>query len=346
MHRLFGSNRPGVMLLLVIPAAVTAVAAGLWFEPGYAPGGSLYRAMARPLEGMAWLQLLCGTLVLGLCAVLVNIVFNRYEYSNREHYLPSLVFILFCVSLPEAFYFNPVCLGLFFVLLSLRRLLGVYRLSNANRAIFESGMLFSLGALCFPLFVYMYPLLWIGLFRLRTFNGREWLLPLVGALVPWVYVLVVPWLMDSSGPWEQYFFREFAYVLLDDLRGQMLLFWLLTFVVVAVGLYQFIADMGISTVHRQNTKALFIWSASLLAVVVLIVWVQGRALPAVAQVFRQLPSMGALASGLPVLLAPVVAVFGGVAFSGSKRVAWVKAAFYTWVAKALLVAIWRVAAQI
>ncbi len=254
-------------------------------------------------------------------ALLVNIIFNRHEYASRENYFPSLVYFLFCASDLSNFYLNPLILANFFALLGIRRLLAVYRLSSPTFMMFDSGVFLALAVLIFPPFIILLPLLWVGLFRLRSFDLREWLLPMAGFLTPLAYAVAGYWWFGTLPDLLKFFEFEGGLLHAPEAGAIGYLFYVAVALLTLLGLGQFIADMGISTVHRKNSKAVFMWYAvfSLL-------------------VFIYCLGLSVNERRLYLLLAPSVAIFMGIFFSGSRRVNLLKACMYAW----LFIAAWQI----
>lgn len=182
--------------------------------------------------------------------------------------------------------------------------------------IYDAGVFLGIAALFYPPFILAFPLLWISLIQLRTFNIREWIVPFTGLLTPVIYAAIFYW-------WFELKFDPMHYFQLEPLHFNSLisahsfLFYLVlifsTFVFLA-GLLIFIREMGISTVHKKNTKKVFVT----LTFIIGVVWLVSIAL-----------NEGQ--TGLPGLLAIPVSVFGGVLFSRvRRRKKLVITVFYIW----------------
>src|SRR5690606_11515666 len=126
-------------------------------------------------------------------AFLVNLLYNSHDYPERENYFPALFYFLLASLELSWIYLNPVLIGNIFVLLALRRILRMYRVQEITSMIYDAGFFLALGALFFPLLIFVFPLLWLSLKQLRTFNFREWIVPLVGLLTPGVFTWAVFW---------------------------------------------------------------------------------------------------------------------------------------------------------
>lgn len=318
---LFGSNRPLVLSLLIIPAIGFGILAFYFATPMVIDHSSpAFKLLAEILPGFGS-KLIAGIIVNFSSAVLVNRLYNQHTYARDENYYPALFyFLISSLHLPWIF-INPVMLGNLFILLALRRLLSMYRVQEVTSMIFDAGVFLGIGTLLFPPAILAVPLLWLSLSQLRTFNFREWLVPITGLALPAIYALVYFWWFDLEFYFTDYFlFGEAPFQ--SFLASGSVLFYLVlatTVFIVLAGLSLFFKEMGISTVHKKNTKKVFIT----LTVLLILVWGAGFWLEGHY-------------TGLTLILTIPAAVFSGVFFSGAKRKRLRVTIFYIWLILLLL----------
>lgn len=324
LRSLFASNRPVVLAFLVFPAAIAATAA-LFFSEGAAPvlAGPAFDVLFGYVHSIPALSVILGAAVILTGAALVNSVYNEHEYADRENYMPALVYVLFGISSPEWLYFNPVFTANVFLLLALRRLLRIYRISNAASMLYDAGLFTALAVLFYPPVAVCVPFLWVGMNRLRSATLREWFIPLLGLATPAVYVSAAYWWFELTPD-----FREFS-----DLSGSFRfgpdadtahsgLFYALlgaSLVAVLIGSVRFLSRMGVSTVHRKNTKAVFVWFSIFLVFAFVYVC------------FLPENDVASVAS-----LAAPAAVFAALSFNTDKARRWSGLLLYLWTALVVL----------
>src|SRR5690554_1786237 len=179
IHSTFGSNRPMVFGVLLIPAIIYGVLALNFAQaPVHTLGGPLFDLLVGYVS-TPYISVILGLIVNLIGAFLVNLLFNSHDYSERENYFPALFYFLLASLELSWIYLNPVLIGNVFVLLALRRILRMYRVQEITSMIYDAGFFLALGALFFPLLVFVFPLLWLSLIQLRTFNLREWTVPFI-----------------------------------------------------------------------------------------------------------------------------------------------------------------------
>lgn len=317
IHSLFGSNRPPVFSLLIIPAILYGL---LTFFNGQVPvhplGGPLFALLNSYLHPPV-LSIIAGLIVNLSGAFLLNLLYNEHSYAERVNYFPALIYFLLASLQTSWIYLNPVLIGNIFVLLALRRMLRMYRVQEITSMIYDAGVFLALGALFFPLLVLVFPLLWLSLIQLRTFNIREWIVPLVGLLTPTIFTIVGFWWFDYTLDISE--FMSFSQPQINEMfvsHG----FWYLPVLflsafILFAGLIVFVRDMNTSTVHRQNTKKVFITAS----IFMLVVCLYGLGLESAQP-------------GMFTSLAIPVSVYTGVYFSRPRRKTLVLILFYIWVA--------------
>lgn len=317
IYSIFGSNRTVVLGLLAAPALAFGTLALFHTASPVMPLGGLVFDGLYALIPLPFIQILLGVVVNLIGAVLINHLYNAHDYADRENYFPALFYLLFTSLQLSWQYFNPVLIGNVFILLALRRILRMYRVQEITGMIYDAGVFLGIAALFYPPFIIAFPLLWMSLIQLRTFNIREWIVPITGLLTPLIYAALFYWWFDLKFDPAQYF-QLMPLHFQSLLSTHSILFYFLlifTLFVFFAGFLIFIREMGISTVHKKNTKKVFITLTFILGVV----WLASIAL-------------NDDQTGLPGLLAIPVSVYGGVLFSRARRrKKLMTAIFYIWV---------------
>lgn len=278
LHTLFGSNRPFALAFLFLPALVFGVLAGLFTEvPEFVLGGPMFDWLNSSIGSYKWLSIFLGVLINMGSAMLLNTISNEHSLNRKENFFPALVFILFTATNLTWWYFNPVSVAVLFFLLALRRLLPIYRVQAVTSNVFDAGFLLAVAASFFPPMVLTFPLVWISLIQLRSFDFREWLVPLSGILVPGLYLAAYYYYQGYELDYSEYLIYTNSSISLEgNPNNWYLAFLVISIVMSIVGFAFFVSDMQVSTVHKKNTKRVFIWSAiTLVATLVYTLYLPG-----------------------------------------------------------------------
>ena len=305
-----------VLGILIVPAIAFGILAFYFTQvPVHPLGGPLFDWLYGALSD-SYLLLITGVFVNLTGAFLVNLLYNAHNYAERENYFPALIYFLIASSQLSWEFLNPVIVGNVFVLLALRRILRMYRVQEITSMIYDAGLFLSLGALFFPLLILAFPLLWFSLIQLRTFNLREWIVPFMGVSTPAIFAAVVFWWYDYTLDYSEFTtfsdqpFRE-IFTFHGALYYPLLIISVFIFL---AGLLTFLNDMTTSTVHKKNTKKVYVTTSIFL----LGIYIYGIALSEIQ-------------AGMLAVLAPPLAVFAGVYFSRSRRKKLRQALFYIWI---------------
>lgn len=109
---------------------------------------------------------------------------TRFIFINNRSYLPALLFMLLCTSIPDLQRFNPVLLSGFFLLLAIEKVFESYRNTNLSYEYFVAAFYISIGSLFYPYLIFFIFFIWAALAVLKPFNWREWTFTIIGFLVP------------------------------------------------------------------------------------------------------------------------------------------------------------------
>lgn len=186
----FAKNQPLVMILLPI-ILVAHLLMGLTF-PFFDISDNIDPNIFKfsfHFDGIIGYLLTIGFIFLN--AYLINLIFNSNQFYRRYTYLPSYFYVLISLSFPYSNYFTGDSLAHTFIILVF---LQVYKL-NQNQSgksnTFNAGLFLSLASICNPIYGVFLPCLLICIRVIRPFVFREYLLLLVGVILPVFYVFAV-----------------------------------------------------------------------------------------------------------------------------------------------------------
>jgi len=131
-------------------------------------------------------------------ALLLNFVFNTLEFYDKFIYLPSVLYVLIVFLFPISLRFGEDLLGHFFFILSFYHLLSLRQNDDARNNTFLSGLFLGAAATFLPVYSSFIFIIWFGVFTIRPFVLREYLLPLVAMAFPFLWVILVnPFFLDE-----------------------------------------------------------------------------------------------------------------------------------------------------
>ncbi|MCA1764110.1 MAG: hypothetical protein ABR574_01855 [Cryomorphaceae bacterium] len=323
LHALFSSNRPVVLAILAIPAVLFGVYAYTNAAPAEAvAGGPLFDLLEKYVLNIRWIHLSLGMAVNIFGAIVLNRISNRHEYCSKENYFPGLLYFFFVSLDPQWIYLNPLSISNVLIFLAVRRLLAIHRVQDTAGNVFDAGIILGLATLFFPPLIVAVPLIWLSLGQLRTFSFREWLIPISGFIIPFIYAVVYYWWYGLSLNYDEFttqlnpswgnLFGGENFVAYGFIAFSILLSF--------IGLGRFISSLSSSTVNQKNTRIVFMWMSFILLIL------YGYISALSIDIFES-----------PIVMAAQFSIFGSIFFLIEKRKKIISALFYIWLIGAIAV---------
>lgn len=132
-------------------------------------------------------QLLAGVLIF-VSASLLNALFNRNEFFDRNTFLPVILYITASSFFPHFYYLSGFGIAAFLLCLSFWSFFQLHQNEDARRIVFNASILWSLGASFFPLLYFMLPFVYFIIWVFRSFKLRESVIIFLGIVIPLIYV--------------------------------------------------------------------------------------------------------------------------------------------------------------
>ena len=138
-----------------------------------------------------WVSLALNALTICVNSILINWVFNRFEFYDRNTYVPSLVYISLISFFDSTLNFNGATLAQTFLLFALFTIYSLNQQDDGRKKAYNIGFFTSI-AIClvptyFPLGIFSFIMLW----TFRPIIGKEFLLMIAGLLTPLVYMFYI-----------------------------------------------------------------------------------------------------------------------------------------------------------
>jgi hypothetical protein len=183
--RFFRQNQPIVLFALLPLVAVLwpgakSLAAAVALRP---EGMPLYRGLVFLCGTATWMLPVVAMLLVAGMAVQLNATLNGSDLYGRRNYLPALLFPLLLALFPVGMVGDPAMVGMPFVLWAVRRLWASQGAHRVIGPLFDAGLLIGMATLCYAPYAFLVVVFWSSISVMRPFHWREYLMPLLGALV-------------------------------------------------------------------------------------------------------------------------------------------------------------------
>ncbi len=142
-------------------------------------------------------EFLATVLLVSVVAHQFNTIFNRHNFFSKMTYLPGLIYVLILATF-ELLHFSPELFAQAFLIFGVSNIFKLRRQEDAKAIIFLTSFYFGLASV-FSLM--MLPLLvvpWIALFIFRPFVWREWVMVILGFVLPNIYLASALYLLDEE----------------------------------------------------------------------------------------------------------------------------------------------------
>lgn len=206
----------------------------------------------------AWLTLYPWiSLILGIAAVNMQ-GYVLVEAAAEHRLLPftsnlTAFVLVLCYSVfqPHA-WFSPVIFANYFSVLALRRILDIYHQGRVRDSLFRAGIYISLASLLYLPSVFMMAILFIGLSISRTFQWREYVIPVIALFTPYLFLFLYYYLRSESVIFINYFIEPKTFL---DILEYSILNWLPCALMVALLVISFVHLLmtdHLRTVRQNN----------------------------------------------------------------------------------------------
>ena len=160
----------------------------------------LYRLLTMALDGNELLPKLVAFGLMLFGSFLLVRINAKFVLVQQKTFLPALFFILIASHSPDLLQWNPVLPATLFVILVLEIIFRSYSDEPNTYRFFNAGILLGLGSLFYAPLIYLLAFIWIACNLQRPFYWREYIFPILGFMVPYIFVLAYLFFGDKNIP--------------------------------------------------------------------------------------------------------------------------------------------------
>lgn len=208
----FRSNQPLVLAFLPLLMGV------LWL-PGFIDPSegvvlqdtSLLFTAFDHLFPFQWLNKLVAMTLIFMSAMVLNMVINREDIFERPTFLPALIYVLLMSAFRDYQQLHPLILANFFLILALRRLFQIRRAEDARAQFFDAGLFIGMATLFYPHYIFLYLLAVITVLVLRPFVLKEYIVGLLGLILPILLLLFYHFMVDAVESFPELYQNQTKY---------------------------------------------------------------------------------------------------------------------------------------
>jgi hypothetical protein len=148
----------------------------------------LYELVFGWLADNHFLRIFIPFLLVLIQAVFILKINREFIIIQRQNYLPTLIFVLITSTFIALQRINPSIFANLFIVLMLEQVFACYRKRYVLNRLFLAGLFVGIAALFYPFSIIYLVIIWISLFLLRTIDLREWFVPILGVIFPFLFL--------------------------------------------------------------------------------------------------------------------------------------------------------------
>jgi hypothetical protein len=160
-----------------------------WVHPIDSPT-PLYSALAQLTARFYYLSVFLSLLLSVLSAFWLNYIVNQHNLLSKKTYLPALFFLLYSGFSGQILYLHPAAFSNLLLIGASNELFNTYRKDSALSEAFNSGILIGFSSLLYLPSAVLFFYIIIAFIMFRPFIWREYVVSLLGFLLPWTYFVV------------------------------------------------------------------------------------------------------------------------------------------------------------
>ena len=203
--------------------ALLLIAAALWIGAFMHPVPiPVFPGFENPVYGLAygwlsridWIIIPLAFVILLVEAFILNTVLIYHDIVPKNSLLPSVVYITLMSSNPIILNIYPALLAIMIFIFFLNIIFPMYEQEDNLIPVLSASLLLSIGSLVYYPLVLLFPLLWMCFIIYRILKWREWVVSIIGIILPYIYLIVyyfwtdrLPEIFNSYLAFFESFFR-------------------------------------------------------------------------------------------------------------------------------------------
>ena len=161
-----------------------------YLNPGYFLLLSLIGNSALFTKVVAFLMILGG-------ALLFNFILTKYDLVPKNFLIPAMVYLVLMSYSPNLLHLHHASISGLMIVIMLYFIFQVYAEEQAFPQVFNSGLLIGVASLFYFPSVYFLFFIWITFIVFSLYKWREWLIVLIGFIVPYIFLFTYYFWFDK-----------------------------------------------------------------------------------------------------------------------------------------------------
>lgn len=165
------------------------------------------------VSATSWVGITIATLLVVLQGILITLFVNDYKLLPSSNFFPAVFYVLLGSFFPDFLILSPAVFSITFLIISMMSLMGTYRKPNVNKSIFNAGFWIGVSAGFYPPALIFFLVTLVGLAIMRAFKLREYLVLIIGFLLPAYFGYVINFLLElKSGYFDIWHLYNYGFL--------------------------------------------------------------------------------------------------------------------------------------
>ena len=137
-------------------------------------------------------------------AIRLNLILNNFRMFPQNTYVPAMTFILLTGIIPQWSSISSAMLANFLLLWLFARLSKLYNNPSPKTLLFNTGLIIGLSVICYHPTALLIIVVLLALMEVRPFNTAEWVVLLMGIVLPYYFLFSWFFLKDQLSHFLSY----------------------------------------------------------------------------------------------------------------------------------------------
>ncbi len=186
---------------------------------------------------------------------------NKYLLLQERTLLPAFLLVIIICSLAPLHRMHPALISMLFFVPAIEKLLDSYKSERLSYNYFEASFLIGMGSLFYFNLIWYLIIAWVALLILRPVIWREWVFSILGAGVPWFFLVAGDLLLNESAEWTWSIVTPNFTTgdLYDFMHLPEMIYFGFLLLIVLLASKKMSGSMGVMKVFRRKIFLIFFW---------------------------------------------------------------------------------------
>jgi hypothetical protein len=263
LTKLFNSNSIGSLTILIVLALLlwskTFINIASLYE--VIPVSPLYKIVYYSLHEFKIISAFIAMALIIFEALFINHVLAENDLIPRNSYIAAYIFIIISSLFSDIIMLNPILIINVFIIAVLWLFLKLYERNEAYSIVFNIGTLLSIASMFyFPSFIFII-LIWIGFIIYRLFSWREWLISILGLILPYIFLGSYYFWNDCFKTKIESYKNVFSLINFHDFHPTLNATIIISFLglILLLSLFKFLTIINEKAIRIRKFLSLIIW---------------------------------------------------------------------------------------